>query len=80
MVEELYCADGGTFLLLSSHKTLAEIDKGLLESKQLMSARGEDGMKKLDEFYAECCEAAQQQLFAFSHRQSYAVAAALGFQ
>ncbi len=71
MFEELYGADGGTFLLLSSHKSLAEIDRGLLQSKQFTTAMGDDGMKKLDELYAECCEPAQQQLFAFNPHQSY---------
>jgi hypothetical protein len=58
-------------LLLSGHKTLAEIDKGLLESKQFTTAMGEEGMKKLNGLYSECCEVAQQQLFAFNPRQSY---------
>jgi len=71
MFEEVYGADGGTYLLLSSHKSLAEIDKAFAEGKQFEAAMGEDGMKKLDELYAECCEPAQQQLFAFNPRQSY---------
>jgi len=71
MFEEVYGGDGGTYLLLTSHKSLAEIDKGLAQNKQFEAAMGEDGMKKLDELYAECCEPAQQQLFAFSARQSY---------
>jgi len=71
MFEEVYGGDGGTYLLLSSHKTLAEIDKSFAAGKQFEAALGEDGMKKLDELYADCCEVAQQQLFAFSPRQSY---------
>jgi hypothetical protein len=71
MFEEVYGADGGTYLLLSAHKSLAEIDKGFGEDKQFEAAMGEDGMKKLDELYAECCEASQHQLFAFSPAQSY---------
>lgn len=71
MFEEVYGGDGGTYLLLTSHKSLAEIDKGFAQNKQFEAAMGEDGMKKLDELYAECCEPAQQQLFAFSARQSY---------
>ena len=71
MFEEMYGADGGNYLLLSSHKTLAEIDKGILDSKQFAAALGEDGMKKFEALYAECCEPAQQQLFSFNPRQSY---------
>ncbi|MGB7727071.1 MAG: hypothetical protein WBL50_03500 [Candidatus Acidiferrum sp.] len=71
MFEEVYGADSGTYLLLISHKTLAEIDKGFAEDKQFEAAMGEDGMKKFGELYAECCEASQHQLFAISARQSY---------
>jgi hypothetical protein len=71
MFEEMYGADSGTYLLLTSHKSLAEIDKGLLDDKKFADAMGEEGMKKFDALYAECCEAAQQQLFAFSPSQSY---------
>ena len=71
MFEEVYGADSGTYLLLISHKTLAEIDKGFAEDKQFEAAMGEEGMKKFGELYAECCEASQHQLFAFSARQSY---------
>ncbi len=71
MFEQVYGADSGTYLLLTSHKTLAEIDKGFAEDKQFETAMGEDGMKKFGELYAECCEASQHQLFAFSSSQSY---------
>jgi hypothetical protein len=71
MFEEMFGGDSGTYLLLVSHKTLAEIDKGFAEDKQFEAAMGEDGMKKFEELYAECCEATQQQLFAFSASQSY---------
>lgn len=71
MFEQMYGADGGTYLLMTSHKSLAEIDKSLLDDKQFIAAMGEDGMKKFNALYTECCEAAQQQLFAFSPAQSY---------
>jgi hypothetical protein len=71
MFAEVYGGDQGTYLLLSSHKSLAEIDKNMLGSKQFMAAMGEEGMKKLEELYAECCEVAQTQLFAFNPHQSY---------
>jgi hypothetical protein len=71
MFEEVYGADGGTYLLLSSHKSLAEIDNGFGEDKQFEAAMGADGMKKFGDLYAECCEPSQHQLFAFSSAQSY---------
>jgi hypothetical protein len=71
MFEEVYGAEAGTYLLLISHKSLAEIDKGLLDSKKFGEAVGEEGMKKLNELFAECCEATQQQLFAINPHQSY---------
>jgi hypothetical protein len=71
MFEQLYGGDSGTYLLLMSHKNLDEIDKGFAEDKQFEAAMGEDGMKKFGEMYAECCEASQDQLFAFNPHQSY---------
>ncbi len=71
MFEQLYGGDSGTYLLLMSHKNLAEIDKGFAEDKQFEAAMGEDGLKKFGELYAECCEVAQNQLFAFNPHQSY---------
>jgi hypothetical protein len=71
MFQQVYGGDSGTYLLLISHKTLAEIDKGFTEDKQFEAAMGEDGMKKFSEMYAECCEASQDQLFAFNPHQSY---------
>ena len=71
MFQQIYGGDSGTYLLLISHKTLAEIDKGFTEDKQFEAAMGEDGMKKFGDLYAECCESSQHQLFAFNPHQSY---------
>jgi hypothetical protein len=71
MFEEIYGADGGTYLLLSSHQSLAELDKAFAEGKQFEAAMGEEGMKKFNELYADCCEPAQSQVFAFNPQQSY---------
>ena len=69
--EQIFGGEGGTYLLLISHKTLAEIDKGFADDKQFEAAMGEDGMKKFGDLYAECCEPSQHQLFAFNPHQSY---------
>jgi len=71
MFEEVYGGDGGTFLMVISHKSLAEIDQGFAEDKQFEAALGEDGMKKLDELYAASVASDQEQLFAFNPHMSY---------
>jgi hypothetical protein len=71
MFEQVYGGDGGTYLLLSSHKSLTEIDSGLSYDKQFAAAMGEDGMKKFNELYAATVESSQHQLFAFDPQMSY---------
>jgi hypothetical protein len=71
MFAQMYGGDGGTYLVLTSRKSLAEIDKGLLEDKQFVAAMGEDGMKKLSELVAACVESSQHQLFAINPHMSY---------
>lgn len=69
--EQAYGGDGGTFLVLTSHKSLAEIDGEFAHDKQFEAALGEDGMKKLDELYGDSVESSQQQLFAVNPHMSY---------
>ena len=71
MFEQMYGGDGGTFLMVISHKSLAEIDQSFAEDKQFEAAIGEDGMKKLDELYAASVQSDQEQLFAFNPHMSY---------
>lgn len=71
MFEQVYGGDGGTYLLLSGHKSLAEVDKGFADGKNFETAMGEEGMKKLNELFASCVESTQQQLFAFNPHMSY---------
>lgn len=69
---EMYGGDGGTYLVLIAHETLAQIDRGLLEDhKKFAGAMGEDGMKRLSELVAAGVESSQHQLFAFSPSMSY---------
>ena len=69
--EQIYGGDGGTFLVLTARKTLAEVDRAFQEDKQFEAAMGEDGMKKLSELFGASVESSQQQLFAFNPRMSY---------
>jgi len=71
MFEQQYGGDGGTYLLLSSHKSLAELDRGDAEFKLFVAALGEDGAKKLRELFGACVESSQHQLFAFNPKMSY---------
>lgn len=71
MYELKYGGDGGTFLVLTAHKTLAEMDRELMEDKQFVGAMGADGMKKLSELSASSIESSQHQLFSFNAQMSY---------
>lgn len=71
MFEQAYGGDGGTYLVMTSHKSLAEVDKGILDDKQFVATMGEDGMKKLSELVASCVENSQHQLFAINPHMSY---------
>ncbi len=70
--EAAYGADDGTYLVLSSDTSLAEIDKAFSENKQLVEAMGgPEGMKKLDDLYGSAVESSRSELFAINPKQSY---------
>jgi hypothetical protein len=66
-----YGGAGGTYLMLSSDKSMADIDTGFKEDKQFRDALGEDGMKKLSDLYGKTVDHSDQQLFVINPRQSY---------
>jgi hypothetical protein len=69
--EQRYGGDGGTYIVFTARKTLAELDQDFAEGKQFQAAMGADGMKKLDELVAASIESSQHQLFAFNPHMSY---------
>jgi hypothetical protein len=69
--EQHYGGEGGTYLVLTARKSLSEVDRSFMDSKQFVGAMGEDGMKKLDELAAASIESSQHNLFAFNPRMSY---------
>jgi hypothetical protein len=69
--EAVYGQDGGTFIVFNPMKSASEIDRGFAQSKEFMTALGEDGMKKLSELSAESISSSQTNLFAFNPRMSY---------
>jgi hypothetical protein len=69
---QVYGGEGGSYLVLTSRKTLAEVDHGFqVEDKQFEAAIGADGMKKLDELIAASVQSSLHQLFAFNPHMSY---------
>jgi hypothetical protein len=66
-----YGGEGGTYLVLTARKSLSEIDRSFLDSKQFQAAMGEEGMKKLDELVAVAIESSMHNLFAFNPNMSY---------
>lgn len=66
-----YGGTGGTYLLLSSDKSMAEMDSSSAESKKIQAAMGEEGMKKFIELETAAVESVNSQLFAINPRQSY---------
>lgn len=69
---QVYGGEGGSYLVLTARKTLAEVDRGFqVENKQFEAAVGADGMKKLDELIAASVESSLHQLFAFNPHMSY---------
>jgi hypothetical protein len=69
---EMAYGGGDEYVILSSDKSMADIDQGFAEGKQFEAAMGEDGMKKLRELTSSAIESSDSQLFAFNPRQSYA--------
>jgi hypothetical protein len=71
MYEIAYGAEDGTYLVLSGHKSMSEIDTGFGESKKFADAIGQDGMKKLDELFGNTVDYSRSELFSVNPKQSY---------
>jgi hypothetical protein len=71
--EVAYGAEDGTFIILSSDTSLADIDQGFADSKKFMEGMGgPEGMEKLDKLYGETVESSRTELFSINPKQSYA--------
>jgi hypothetical protein len=71
MFEQMYGGDGGTYLVFTGHKSMSEIDHGILEDKQFVETMGENGMKILSDLVATSVESSQHQVFYVNPRMSY---------
>jgi len=71
MYEQMYGGDGGTFVVLTARKTLAELDQNPMNGKAYAEAMGEEGMRKLNDLVEKSIESSQHQLFAFNPKMSY---------
>ena len=69
---QLYGGEGGTYLVLTARRSLAEVDRVLTEGNpRFMAALGEDGMKTFSDLVAASVQSSQHQLFAFNPNTSY---------
>ncbi len=69
--ENVYGAPGGTYLVFTPMKSLAEADQMMGEDKKFMAAMGAEGMRRLSELSAAAIEFSETNLFAFNPRESY---------
>lgn len=67
----IYGGQGGRYIVLSAHKTLAEVDNDFLNDKLFEKALGEDGLKQLDTLVQASIESSEHNLYQFNPRQSY---------
>jgi hypothetical protein len=71
MYEIGYGTEDGTYIALSSDNSMADIDTGYAEGKKFRDAMGEDGMKKLDDLFADTVDSSRSELFSINPKQSY---------
>ena len=70
MYEQRFGGDGGTYLVLTARKSLAELDNQAEIDKQFAAAMG-DKMKRFGELIEKCIDSSQHQLFSFNPKMSY---------
>lgn len=68
---ELAYGGGNEYVVISTDKSMADIDKSNADGKKFREAMGDDGMKKFSDVEASCIESVDSELFAINPRQSY---------
>ena len=67
----VYGTEDEGYAIFTPLKSLAEVDKSFMESKDFVTAMGEEGMKKLHELESSAIASTSSQLFQFNPRMSY---------
>jgi hypothetical protein len=62
---------GGTYLIFTPRKSLAELDPNPAVSRAVQEALGEDNAKKRQKLFAESVMSTDTSIYAFSPRMSY---------
>jgi hypothetical protein len=71
MYEQAYGVPGNEYLVITSLKSMAEIDSNFASGHKFVEAMGEKGMKQLGELSAASIEAQQTNLFQINPKMSY---------
>ncbi len=66
-----YGGEGGTYILFTAYKSLAELDKAGENDMRAHDSMGEESWKRVMKLYSEAVESTNQELFAINPRQSY---------
>lgn len=66
-----YGGSAGVYVVLSSDKSMAEIDKAAMEDKQVGDALTDDDKKEIRELRAASVESEDDELFSINPKQSY---------
>jgi hypothetical protein len=71
--EVAYGAEAGTYIILSTDKSMSEIDDGFAEDKKFVEGMGgPEAMVKFDKLTGETIESIRSELFSINPKQSYA--------
>jgi hypothetical protein len=68
---EIAYGGGDEYVVISTDKSMADIDKSNADGKKFSDAMGEEGMKKFSDLEASSVESVDSELFAINPRQSY---------
>jgi len=71
MYELRFGGEGGTYIVLTARKSLAELDQSPAIDKQFAAAMGEAGMKRFGELVTSAVSSSDHELFSFNPNMSY---------
>jgi hypothetical protein len=71
MLNLVFGGDGGTYLILTADKSMADIDHSFTEDKAFHDAMGDEGWKKFEQLYADTVDDSHSELFAINPKESY---------